>query len=238
MSILSTMTIGECVISTEIATFSSISATLSSKQDVLADAQISAIDQVVSSRATEMVFDDDTVSVFNWAGWIDDGNMFNAGLQDAGGNWVKNPIAIKFGNAVTIIGETTFQDCQSLTSIAIPDSVKRFGDGAFNKCASLNSIIIPSSVISIGENAFFGCHSLTSLVFKSKSKEQVEAMPNYPWGINNTSIISTWNNASQEMVDSKLSGYVQTSAFGELQTRVTSLESIVDQANTTLEEIV
>lgn len=36
-------------------------------------------------------------------------------------------------------------------------------------------------------------------------------MPNYPWGINNTSIISTWNDASQELVDSKLSGYVPTS---------------------------
>lgn len=38
-------------------------------------------------------------------------------------------------------------------------------------------------------------------------------MANYPWGIDDTSIISTWNDASQEWVDSKLSGYVQTSAF-------------------------
>ena len=37
-------------------------------------------------------------------------------------------------------------------------------------------------------------------------------MPNYPWwGIENTSAISTWNDASQEWVDSKLSGYVPTS---------------------------
>lgn len=54
-----------------------------------------------------MVFDDGAVSAFNWAGWIDDGNMFKAGLQDAGGNWVKNPVAIKFGNAITIIGSAT-----------------------------------------------------------------------------------------------------------------------------------
>lgn len=57
-----------------------------------------------------------------------------------------------------------------MTSIAIPESVKRFGDGAFNKCASLNSIAIPSSVTSIGESAFSRCASLTSLVFKGKSK--------------------------------------------------------------------
>ena len=36
-------------------------------------------------------------------------------------------------------------------------------------------------------------------------------MPNYPGGIDNTSIISTWNDASQEFVKSKLSGYVPTS---------------------------
>lgn len=36
-------------------------------------------------------------------------------------------------------------------------------------------------------------------------------MANYPWGIEDTSIISTWNDASQEWVDSKLSGYVPTS---------------------------
>ena len=72
---------------------------------------------------------------------------------------------------------------------------------------------IPESVVSIGFTAFLFCDNLKSLVFKGKSKEQVEAMPNYPWGMIDTSIISTWNDASQEWVDSKLSGYVQTSAF-------------------------
>lgn len=36
-------------------------------------------------------------------------------------------------------------------------------------------------------------------------------MANYPWGINNTSIISTWNDASQEWVGSKLDSYVPAS---------------------------
>ena len=70
---------------------------------------------------------------------------------------------------------------------------------------------IPESVVSIGFTAFLFCDNLKSLIFKGKSKEQVEAMPNYPWGIIDTSVISTWNDASQEMVDSNLSGYVPTS---------------------------
>ena len=261
MSILSTMTIGECVISTEIATFSSISATLSSKQDVLADAQISAIDSVVSARATEMVFDDDAISAFNWAGEVSREDMIDADLFDQERNtWRKNPVDVKLGNAVTSIGEAAFQDCQSLTSITIPESVERFGDEAFNNCASLKSInipesvksigvaafqicqsltsmTIPESVVSIGFTAFLFCDNLKSLIFKGKTLAEVQAMANYPWGIIDTSIIGTWNDASQEFVESKLSGYVQTSAFTQLQTQVTNLEGIVGQANTALEEI-
>lgn len=240
---------------------SQLSSELSTKQDVLADAQISAIDSVVSARATEMVFDDDTISAFNWDGDVSREDMIDAGLFDQERNtWRKNPVDVKLGNAVTSIGEAAFQDCQSLTSITIPESVERFGDEAFNNCASLKSINIPESVKSIGVAAFQICQSLTSmtipesvasigftaflfcdnlksLIFKGKTLAEVQAMANYPWGIIDTSAISTWNDASQEFVDSKLSGYVQTSEFTQLQTQVTNLESIVGQANTALEEI-
>lgn len=194
---------------------SQLSSELSTKQDVLEDAQISAIDSVVSARATEMVFDDGVVSAFMWAGEVSRKDIIDAGLHDGDlGEWLRRPVDVRFGNAVTSIGGWTFNDCNFLTSVTIP-----------------------KSVTSIGKSAFYQCGSLASLVFKGKTLAEVKAMSNYPWGINNTSIISTWNAASQEWVDSKLSGYVQTSAFTQLQTQVTNLESIVGQANTTLEEI-
>lgn len=238
MSILSPIPIGECMISTEIATLSSISAALSLKQDTLADAQIYAIDSVVSARATEMVFDDGAVSSFNWVDTVGIPQIARAGLRGDTGEWIRNPVAIKFGNAVTTLGYGVFGWCASLMSVIVSESTTRIGNFAFEECSSLNNVIVPESTTFIGTGAFNHCTNLTSIVFKGKSKQQIEAMPTYPWwGIENTSAISTWNDASQEFVESKLSGYVQTSAFTQLQTQVTNLESIVGQANAALEEI-
>ena len=62
-----------------------------------------------------------------------------------------------------VICYRAFSECESLTSINIPDSVTSIGDGAFSWCGSLTCINIPDSVTSIGESAFIECKSLTSI---------------------------------------------------------------------------
>ena len=67
------------------------------------------------------------------------------------------------GYVVTTIGEEAFEDCDSLTSVIIPDSVTTIGTGAFESCSSLKSITIPNSVTTIEKTVFQGCNSLKSV---------------------------------------------------------------------------
>ena len=75
--------------------------------------------------------------------------------------------SINIPNSVTTIGKGAFCGCDSLTSINIPNSVTMIGNWAFSLCKSLTSINISNSVTTIGEYAFSDCHSLTSITIPS-----------------------------------------------------------------------
>ena len=72
-------------------------------------------------------------------------------------------ISIILPNSLTNIGYEAFRGCSSLTSITLPNSVTTIEDYAFRGCSSLTSITIPDSMTSIGTYAFSDCSSLTSV---------------------------------------------------------------------------
>ena len=73
--------------------------------------------------------------------------------------------SITIPNSVTSIGSYAFYSCNSLTSITFAENSKlmSIGSYAFHSCESLTSITIPDSVTSIGSSAFSGCTSLKSM---------------------------------------------------------------------------
>ena len=82
---------------------------------------------------------------------------------------------------MTEIGEAAFQDCSSLESVTIPESVTEIGEYAFDECSSLpvldniryadtylievidkmaSSFSINNNTRFIGTNAFKGCNNV------------------------------------------------------------------------------
>ena len=66
-----------------------------------------------------------------------------------------------------------FSQCSNLSSIRIPNNIKKIGDYAFQGCEKLSSILIPNSVTSIGNCAFQYCSGLTSVTVMMKTPIEI-----------------------------------------------------------------
>jgi len=79
-----------------------------------------------------------------------------------------------FSGDISSIGSEAFSNCDSLTSIDLPDSVTEIGNRAFYHCLRLKSITIPPDVTSIKDSTFNLCHSLKSVTFKGNNISSIE----------------------------------------------------------------
>ncbi len=64
---------------------------------------------------------------------------------------------------VTSIGESSFNQCEHITEVIIPNTVTSIGYSAFYSCEALGTITIPDSVTIIGNRAFEECTALTTI---------------------------------------------------------------------------
>jgi len=98
---------------------------------------------------------------------------------------------VRLGEGLTEIGPYTFENCKSLTDIALPDSVRRVGEGAFKNSGleklrtsaglkelgssafegtRISSFFMPSGIEVIGERCFAGCSRLERILLPKSIK--------------------------------------------------------------------
>ena len=78
------------------------------------------------------------------------------------------------GSPVTAIGELAFlnADRAGITSVTIPEGVRRIGRAAFSDLAAMTEVELPATLETIGESAFQDCAALTEVTLP----EQVKAL--------------------------------------------------------------
>lgn len=78
-------------------------------------------------------------------------------------NYIPNVKNVTITSGSTI-QTSAFENCTTLLSVTLPDSLVSIGNNAFYGCTNLNGLNIPSNVTSIGANAFYNCTSISTIV--------------------------------------------------------------------------
>lgn len=109
-----------------------------------------------------------TLTIFNWDMYDTSAkSLYDIGYMDDVNQWEDwfdiDIVNVVFATKVDYIGAYFFANCDTLTSITLPDTLVEIGAGAFMGCENLTSITLPENLKSIPSYAFSGCTSLTDV---------------------------------------------------------------------------
>ena len=90
-------------------------------------------------------------------------NLQVRSIGDFAFNQCSSLTSVAIPDSVTNIGDFALQGCSNLTTVTIGTNVTSMGNGTFTGCSSLANVMIPNSVTSIGDSMFAGCSSLTAI---------------------------------------------------------------------------
>lgn len=89
----------------------------------------------------------------------DSRNQCNAIIETARNRMVSGCRGTTFPEGLTVIGELTFNGCDSLTTVTLPNSLTTIEEDAFGGCTNLATVIMGTGIKYIREQAF-GCPNL------------------------------------------------------------------------------
>lgn len=92
--------------------------------------------------------------------------------------WLSQAESIKevvVEEGITYLGDFAFYNCENMTKVTLPSTVKKIGEGAF-WYSGIEELTIPDSVTSVGQLVFGECPNLTTVKFGTGLKSTSEFM--------------------------------------------------------------
>lgn len=80
---------------------------------------------------------------------------------------------LSFSGDVTLIGESAFEECETLLSITLPSGVTDIENFAFSGCTALQSVVLPAHVENIGRYVFADCEELADVTNLSREPQTI-----------------------------------------------------------------
>ncbi len=79
--------------------------------------------------------------------------------------------SIEVPDGVEILSAKAFSNCSSLTSVSLPNTLKKMDSHCFNSCSSLTNIMLPEGTEVLGTYCFADCEALESINLPSTLRE-------------------------------------------------------------------
>lgn len=113
-----------------------------------------------NKSTTVAVYTNGTVKYFDIEGALDKSKLTSS---DTIKRLIVGSKVNGFDEDTTSIYNGAFQNCSTLETVEMPDSVAYIGNYAFCKCSGLTKVVLDSALTTIGNSAFRSCSSLTGI---------------------------------------------------------------------------
>ncbi len=145
---------------------------------------IQPADEGVREALKDMCYYTPCCTPYRWTDYIDLARIGGAGFSWLDGRFTAEKDDIlafpdfKYFESVGLdyVGSQWFKDCDQLSTILLPSTIRRIEGAAFEGCSKLEEIELPESVEFIAGRSFMGC-GLKSVIVRGETPARLESNP-------------------------------------------------------------